>query len=112
MSSLVKKSLVYWGRVNAAAGAGATVDYAEQFGPAALSGGMAASIYTITMAAGAQVDILNRMVVLTPLGNAGTHVGYDHAASADATVVVNGWTAAGAAGNSAFYFEIWRVEKT
>jgi hypothetical protein len=108
-SDFVRHQLVYYARVNAAPAAG-LVDYAAQFGPGLLTGAAALSIYTITMPTNYTVPLTRRMVQLTSLGAAGSAVGYDHAASADNTVVVNGWAVAGAVGNSAFSIKIYRLE--
>lgn len=108
-TNFVQHQLVYFARVNAAA-AGGLVDYAFQIGPSLLTGPMAASIYTITMAANNIVPLTRRIVHLQPLGAAGTTVGYNHAGSADATVVVNGWAAAGGAADSAFAIKIFKLQ--
>ncbi len=112
-TDIVKQQLVYWGQVNAAAGAGATVDYAVQAGPGLLTGPMAASVYTITMPANFTIPLNRRFVVITtnnPVATPGSSATYDHAASAANTVVVRGAAFGGGAADTAFHFEIYRIE--
>jgi hypothetical protein len=110
-TDIVKQQLVYWGQVNAAAGAGATVDYAVQNGPGLLTGGMAASVYTITMPANFTIPLNRRFVALTvTLPAIGASVQYDIAASAANTVVVRGGAFGGGVLDVSFQFEIFRIE--
>jgi hypothetical protein len=108
-SDFVRTQLVYYCRVNAAPAAG-LIDYAAQFGPGLLTGPAAASIYTVTMPVNFTVPLTRRMITVTPIGAAGTACGYDHAGSADNTVIINGWAVAGLAGNTAFSLKIYRLE--
>jgi hypothetical protein len=108
-SDYVRSQLVYFARVNAAA-IGGLADIAAQFGPGLLTGTNAASIYTFTMPVNFTVPLTRRMLKLTPIGAAGTTVGYNHAGSADNTVIVNGWAAAGGVADSAFMMMIYRLE--
>ena len=109
-TDIVKKQLVYWGQVNAAA-AGGLVDYAVQNGPGILTGAMAASVYNITMPANFTIPLNRRMVVLTStLATLGASVQYDVAASAANTVVVRGAAFGGGALDVSFQFAIYRIE--
>lgn len=111
-TDIVKKQLVYWGQVNAAA-VGGLVDYAVQAGPGILTGAMAASVYTITMPANFTVPINRRFVVISvnnPVGTPGSSATYDQAASAANTVVVRGAAFGGGAADTAFSFAIYRIE--
>lgn len=109
-TNYVKKQLVFFGLVNAAA-AGGLVDYAYQSGPGILTGAMAASVYNITMPANFTVPLNRRMVVLTStIATLGASVQYDHAASAANTAVVRGAAFGGGALDVSFLFEIYRVE--
>jgi hypothetical protein len=109
-TNYVKKQLVYWGQVNAAA-AGGLVDYAVQAGPGVLTGAMAASVYNITMVANFTIPLNRRLVVLTPtIATLGASVQYDQAASAANTVVVRGAAFGGGALDVGFQFAIYRIE--
>lgn len=107
-TSYIKKSLVYWAQVAAAATAG-NVTYTVQNGPGVLTGAQAASVYNITMPANFTVPINRRMVVISAeptAANPGLIAGYDVAASAANTVVVRGYNTAGAGGVADVDFEI------
>lgn len=109
-TDIVKKQLVYWAQVNAAA-VGGNVDYAVQNGPGVLTGAMAASVYTVTMPANFTVPLNRRFVVLTANSAVlGASVQYDAAASAANTVVVRGAAFGGGALDVAFQIAIYRVE--
>lgn len=101
----VTKQLVYWAQVQA----GGTA-FDVQNGPAALTVGNVASVYTITMPANFTVPVNRRMIVATLRNAVGGQIAYDEAASAANTVVIRTFNAAGAAANSAFMIEIFRVE--
>ena len=109
-TSYVKKQLVYWGQVAAAANAG-NVDYTVQNGPGVLTGAMAASVYNITMPANFTIPLNRRMVVLTAnSATLGASVQYDAAASAANTAVIRGAAFGGGALDCAFQFCLYRVE--
>lgn len=109
-TDIVKKQLVYWAQVNAAA-VGGLIDYAVQNGPGVLTGTNAASVYTITMPANFTIPLNRRMIVLTPNSAAvGDSVQYNAAASAANTVVVLGGAFGGGAKDVAFQVAIYRVE--
>jgi hypothetical protein len=108
-TDIAKKQLVYWAQITAA---GAIT---LQNGPGILAIGLAASVYTLTMPANFTIPINRRHVVVTAHPTAaapGLIAGYDEAASAVNTVVVNGYNtaAAGAVANCAFQIGIYRVE--
>jgi hypothetical protein len=106
----VKRNLIYWAQVQAAG-----LAFDVQNGPGALTVGIAASVYTITMPANFTVPLNRRSVVLTSRGSAALHtiVQLDEAASAANTVVVRTFAAAAAAApaaaNVAFICEIHRM---
>ena len=111
-TSYVQKQLVYWAQI-AAAATGANITYTAQAGPGALTGGQAASVYTVTMPANFTVPINRRTIVISPnvpLANRGAGVTYDEAASAANTVVCYGFAFGGGALDVAFQLEIYRVE--
>ena len=109
-TSYVKRQVVYWGQV-AAAAAGGQINFTNQNGPGLLTGANAASVYTITMPANFTIPINRRMVVLTStIATLGTSVQYDEAASAANTVVVRGAAFGGGALDVSFQFLIYRIE--
>jgi len=111
-TDIVKKQLVYWAQIAAAAAAGQIV-YTQQNGPGLLTGTNAASVYTITMPANFTVPVNRRFVVIAPnvlLAARGAGVTYDEAASAANTVVCYGFAFGGGALDTAFQIGIYRVE--
>ncbi len=112
--SYVKQSLVYWAQV-AAAATGLNITYTNQNGPGVLTGGQAASVYTVTMPANFTVPINRRFVSVNAeptAANPGLIAGYDPAASAANTVVIRGYNTAGAGAVSDvdFLLEIYVIE--
>lgn len=106
-TSYVKKQLVYWGQVTAAG------VISVQAGPGLLTIGVAASVYTITMPANFTIPVNRRYVSVTtnnPAGTPGSSVTYDAAASTAATAVFRGAAFGGGALDTAFDFEIFRIE--
>jgi hypothetical protein len=106
-TSYVKKQLVYWAQITAA-GAITT-----QNGPGAITVGVAASVYTITLPANFTIPVNRRSVLITvnnPVGTPGSSATYDAAASAANTVVVRGAAFGGGALDTAFDIEIHRIE--
>jgi hypothetical protein len=109
-TSYVKRQVVYWGQV-AAAAAGGLINFTSQNGPGLLTGTNAASVYTITMPANFTIPINRRMVVLTStIATLGASVQYDEAASAANTVLVRGAAFGGGALDVSFQFLIYRIE--
>lgn len=111
-TSYVQKQLVYWAQI-AAAATGANITYTAQAGPGALTGGQAASVYTVTMPANFTVPINRRFINIAPnvpLAARGAGVTYDEAASAANTVVCYGFAFGGGALDVGFQLEIYRVE--
>jgi len=107
LTDIVKKQLVYWAQVTAAGAIGV------QNGPAALTIGLAASVYTLTMPANFTIPINRRFVVVTvnnPAATPGSSATYDAAASAANTVVVRGAAFGGGALDTAFDILIYRME--
>lgn len=105
--SIIKQQLVYWAQITAA-GAITT-----QFGPAALTVGIAASVYTLTMAANFTIPINRRFVVVTtnnPAATPGSSATYDAAASTAATIVVRGAAFGGGAADTAFDIQVYRIQ--
>jgi hypothetical protein len=109
-TSYVKRQLVYFAQVPLAG-----TSITAQFGPAALTIDVAHATpgsYTLTMPANFQVPLTRRALELTV--NSPTATGfaaqYNHAGSADNTVVILTSTGAGAAGDSAFFVSIFRIE--
>lgn len=106
-ADIVKRQLVYWAQISAA---GAIVN---QNGPAALTVGVAASVYTLTMPANFTVPVNRRFVTVTvnnPAGTPGSSATYDAAASAANTVVVRGAAFGGGALDTAFDICIERLQ--
>lgn len=107
LTDIVKQQLVYWGQVTAAGA------FTIQNGPGLLAIGIAASVYTITMPANFTVPLNRRFVIVTvdnPAATPGSSATYDHAGSAANTVVVRGAAFGGGALDTAFHFEIYRIE--
>jgi hypothetical protein len=109
-TSYVKRQLVYFAQVPLAG-----TSITAQFGPAALTIDVAHATpgsYTLTMPANFQVPLTRRALELTV--NSPTATGfcaqYNHAGSADNTVIILTSTGAGAAGDSAFFVSIFRIE--
>ena len=112
VTDYVKRQLVYWAQIQAAA-AGGLIVYTSQNGPGALTGTNAASVYTITMPANFTVPINRRFISISPnvlLAARGAGVTYDAAASAANTVVCYGFAFGGGALDTAFDVEIYRIE--
>jgi hypothetical protein len=106
-TSYVKTQLVYWGQVTAAG------VISNQAGPGLMTLVLAASVYTFTLPANFTVPINRRFVVVTtnnPVGTPGSSASYDAAASAAGTVVVRGAAFGGGALDTAFDFQVFRVE--
>ena len=109
-TSYVKRQIVYWGQV-AAAAAGGLINYTAQNGPGLLTGANAASVYTITMPANFTVPINRRVVVLTStIATLGASIQYDEVASAANTVVCRGAAFGGGVLDVSFQFLIYRIE--
>jgi hypothetical protein len=109
-TSYVKSQLLFAGEI-AAAATGLLITYSSQVGPGLLTGGQAASVYTITMPANYTVPINRRFVYLATTGaTLGQQVQYDEAASAANTVVVRGTAFGGGAADVPFVFEIFTIE--
>jgi len=110
VTDYVKKQLVYWAQI-AAAATGGNVTYSAQNGPGVLTGAQAASVYNITMPANFTVPLNRRMIVLTVnSATLGQSIQYDEAASAANTVVCRGAAFGGGAGDCGFQIEIFRIE--
>jgi hypothetical protein len=106
-ADIVKRQLVYWAQISAA---GAIV---TQNGPAALTIGIGASVYTLTMPANFTVPVNRRFVTVTvnnPVGTPGSNATYDAAASAANTIVVRGSAFGGGALDTAFDIMVERLE--
>jgi hypothetical protein len=109
-TSYVKRQIVYWGQVAAAAAAG-QISFTNQNGPGLLTGTNAASVYTLTMPANFTVPINRRVVVLTStIATLGASIQYDEAGSAANTVVCRGAAFGGGALDVSFQFLIYRIE--
>lgn len=103
----VQQQLVYWAQITAAGA------FTNQMGPGLMTIGVAASVYTITLPANFTVPLNRRFVVVTtdnPAATPGSSVTYDHAASAAGTAVFRGAAFGGGALDTAFHFEIYRLE--
>lgn len=106
-TSYVKKQLVYWGQVTAAG------VFTTQAGPGLLTLVLAASVYTFTLPANFTIPLNRRFVVCTvdnPAATPGSNVTYDHAASAAGTAVFRGSAFGGGALDTAFHYQIERIE--
>ena len=102
-------SCLYVGEI-AAAATGLLITYTTQAGPGLLTGGQAASVYTITLPANYTIPINRRFVYVAPTSaTLGLQVQYDEAASAANTVVVRGTAFGGGAADVPFVFEIFSV---
>jgi hypothetical protein len=109
-TSYVKRQIVYWAQV-AAAAVGGQINFTNQNGPALLTGTNAASVYTITLGANYTVPLNRRMIVITPtIATLGATAQYDEAASAANTVLVRGSAFGGGALDCSFQILIYRIE--
>lgn len=106
-TNFVKQQLVYWAQITAAGA------FTAQNGPGLMTLVLAASVYTVTLPANFTVPLNRRFVVVTtdnPAATPGSSVTYDHAASAAGTLVFRGAAFGGGAADTAFHFELFRVE--
>ncbi len=106
-TDIVKRQLVYWAQITAAG------VISNQNGPAALTIGIAASVYTLTMPPNFTIPINRRFVTVTvnnPVGTPGSNATYDAAASAANTIVVRGSAFGGGALDTAFDIMVERLE--
>lgn len=109
ITSYVKTQTVFWAEI-AAAATGLLITYTLQDGPGLLTGGQAASVYTITLPANATVALNRRFVYLQAnSATLGAQVQYDEAASAANTVVVRGTAFGGGVLDVGFYFELFAI---
>jgi hypothetical protein len=75
--------------------------------------GVAASVYTVTMPANFTIPLNRRFVTVTtdnPVGTPGSSVTYDAAASTAATLVFRGAAFGGGALDTAFHFQVERIQ--
>lgn len=103
----VSKQLVYFGNITAAGAITA------QMGPGLMTIAVAASVYTITLPANFTIPLDRRFVIVTtnnPAATPGSSVTYDHAASAAGTAVFRGAAFGGGAADTAFFFELYRLQ--
>lgn len=106
-TSFVKQQLVFWAQITAAGA------FTNQAGPGLMAIGIAASVYTITLPANYNIPLNRRFVNVTtdnPAATPGSSVTYDHAASAAGTLVFRGAAFGGGALDTAFHFEVFRIE--
>lgn len=103
----VSKQLVYFANITAAGA------FTDQMGPGLMTIGIAASVYTVALPANFTIPLNRRMVVVTtnnPAATPGSSVTYDHAASAAGTLVFRGAAFGGGALDTAFFFEVYRLQ--
>jgi hypothetical protein len=106
-TNFVQQQLIYWAQITAAGA------FTTQFGPGLMTIGVVGSVYTVTLPANYTVPLNRRFVSVTtdnPLATPGSSVTYDHFASAAGTVVFTGAAVGGGVLNTAFHFQVFRLE--
>lgn len=106
-TDFVSQQLVFFANITAAGA------FTAQNGPGLMTIAVAASVYTVTLPANFTIPLDRRFVVVTtnnPAATPGSSVTYDHAASAAGTLVFRGAAFGGGAADTAFFFEVFRLQ--